>query len=86
MESLENFNSPVSDSRVIVMDCFGRRKVVQKMGQNYEEIEFGMIAADQKGMAHTPMGALPLGEISSMEGPYVELHNKTIVVATMEDG
>jgi hypothetical protein len=73
------------DRRVIIMDCFGRKKMVDKLGQNYEDIEFKIITADQKDNSHSPIGPLTFGEISSMKGGYVELHNKTAVVCTIED-
>ncbi|MCP4719035.1 MAG: hypothetical protein GY860_06215, partial [Desulfobacteraceae bacterium] len=50
-----------------------------------ENIEFEVIAADQQKKNHSPMGPLTFGEISSMEGGFVELHNKTAVVCTIED-
>ena len=40
---------------------------------------------DQKHNVHSPIGPLTFGEISSMPGNYVELHNKTAVVGLIED-
>jgi hypothetical protein len=85
IESLKTFPSHIVDRRVIIMDCFGRKKMVDKLGQNYEDVEFKIITADQKGNNHSPIGPLTFGEISSMKGGYVELHNKTAVVCTIED-
>ncbi len=85
IESLENFPDPLLEQRVIIMDCFGRKRMVDKLKQDFENIEFQVIAADQIGKSHSPMGPMTFGEISSMEGGYVELHNKTAVVCTIED-
>jgi len=85
IESLENFIDPLLDRRVIIMDCFGRKKMVEKLGQSFENIEFEVITADQQRKNHSPMGPLTFGEISNMEGGFVELHNKTAVVCTIED-
>lgn len=85
IESLKTFPGHIVDRRVIIMDCFGRKKMVDKLGQNYEDIEFKIITADQKDNSHSPIGPLTFGEISSMKGGYVELHNKTAVVCTIED-
>jgi hypothetical protein len=55
------------------------------MGKNYNDIEFKYITKDQKDTSHSPLGPLTFGEISSMPGNYVELHNKTAVVGLIED-
>jgi hypothetical protein len=67
------------------MDCFGRKTAVEFMGKNYNDIEFKYITKDQKDTSHSPLGPLTFGEISSMPGNYVELHNKTAVVGLIED-
>lgn len=85
IKSLEDFPDHLLDRRVIIMDCFGRKKMVDTLGQHFEDIEFKVIAADQKEKKHSPIGPLTFGEISSMKGGYVELHNKTAVVCTIED-
>ena len=85
LESLQYFPTHIEDSRVIIMDCFGRKQMVDNLGYDYEAIEFDIIAGDQKDKAHSPIGVLTFGEISSLEPGVVELHNKTAVVATVED-
>ena len=84
-ESQNNFPDTIKKRRVIIMDCFGRKHAVESMGKNYSDIEFKDIAEDQKDKAHSPIGPLTFGEISSMPGNYVELHNKTAVVGLIED-
>ncbi len=84
-ESKNNFPDHIKNRRVIIMDCFGRKKTVEYMGKEYSDIEFTEIALDQKDKSHSPIGPLTFGEISSMEGNYVELHNKTAVVGIIED-
>ena len=85
-ESKSNFPNTIRKRRrVIIMDCFGRKHAVESMGENYRDIEFKDIAEDQKHNVHSPIGPLTFGEISSMPGNYVELHNKTAVVGLIED-
>jgi len=84
-ESLGDFPDNIKDRRVIIMDCFGRKNTVELMGGNYNDIEFKDIADSQKAKDHSPIGPLTFGEISSMSGNYVELHNKTAVVGLIED-
>ncbi|MCG8550066.1 MAG: FIST C-terminal domain-containing protein [Desulfobacterales bacterium] len=84
-ESQDSFPETISKKRVIIMDCFGRKKAVELMGKDYNDIEFKDIAEDQKNKIHSPIGPLTFGEISSMPGNYVELHNKTAVVGLIED-
>jgi hypothetical protein len=85
IESLRLFPMDIRDPRVLIMDCFGRKQMVEQLGQDYEAVEFDIIAKDQKEKDHSPIGVLTFGEISTMEAGYVELHNKTAVVATLED-
>ncbi|WDP89960.1 MAG: FIST C-terminal domain-containing protein [Desulfobacter sp.] len=85
LDSLRLFPVQIPEPRVLVMDCFGRKQMIEQLGQDYVSTEFEIIAGDQKGKAHSPFGVLTFGEISSMEAGYVELHNKTAVVATLED-
>ena len=84
-ESQSRFPETIRKKRVIIMDCFGRKTLVDLMGKNYSDIEFKDIAEDQKNIIHSPIGPLTFGEISSMPGNYVELHNKTAVVGLIED-
>ena len=84
-ECQDNFPENIKKRRVIIMDCFGRKNTVEFMGRNYNDIEFKDIAEDQKDKNHSPIGPLTFGEISSMPGNYVELHNKTAVVGLIED-
>lgn len=84
-ESRKNLADGIEKKRVIIMDCFGRKELVQHLGRDYNEVEFKDIAQDQKAISHSPIGPLTFGEISSIDGNYVELHNKTAVVATIED-
>ncbi|WP_289023809.1 FIST N-terminal domain-containing protein [Desulfobacter postgatei] len=81
----DSFPDTIKQKRVIIMDCFGRKNVVESMGKRYSDIEFKDIAEDQKNKVHSPIGPLTIGEISSMPGNYVELHNKTAVVGLIED-
>jgi len=85
LNSLRLFPAEIPEPRVLIMDCFGRKQMVEQLGQNFESVEFDIIAGDQKEKDHSPFGVLTFGEISSMEAGYVELHNKTAVVATLED-
>ncbi|MCG8636933.1 MAG: FIST C-terminal domain-containing protein [Desulfobacterales bacterium] len=85
VESLNLFPTEIPAPRVFIMDCFGRKQMVDNLGYNYEAVEFDLIAADQKEKDHSPLGVLTFGEISTMPPGYVELHNKTAVVATIED-
>jgi hypothetical protein len=84
-ESQCNFADTTKKRKVIIMDCFGRKTAVEFMGKNYNDIEFKYITKDQKDTSHSPLGPLTFGEISSMPGNYVELHNKTAVVGLIED-
>ena len=84
-ECQNSFPDTIKRRRVIIMDCFGRKNAVEFMGKNYSDIEFKDIAEDQKNKAHSPIGPLTFGEISSMPGNYIELHNKTAVVGLIED-
>jgi hypothetical protein len=85
VESINSFPPEILSPRVFIMDCFGRKQMVDNLGYDYESVEFDLIAADQKEKDHSPIGVLTFGEISSMAPGYVELHNKTAVVATIED-
>ena len=85
LDSLRFFPMEIPDPRVLIMDCFGRKQMVEQLGQNFESVELDIIAGDQKVKDHSPFGVLTFGEISSMEAGYVELHNKTAVVAAIED-
>ncbi len=85
MTAQKNFPSGIDTSRVIIMDCFGRKQTVEFMGKDYNRVEFKEIALDQEQTPHSPIGPLTFGEISSMTGNYVELHNKTAVVGIIED-
>jgi len=85
LDSLRLFPVEIPETRVLIMDCFGRKQMVEQLEQDYESIEFDIIAGDQREKDHSPFGVLTFGEISTMEAGYVELHNKTAVVATLED-
>ncbi|QJB55157.1 FIST C-terminal domain-containing protein [Pseudodesulfovibrio sp. zrk46] len=84
-EAKKTLPSEVKDSRVIMMDCFGRKMAVERMQSVYSQIELKAIAEDQKAIPNSPIGALCFGEISSMGDRHVELHNKTAVVGLVED-
>lgn len=85
VEAKNNLSSEVNSSRVIMMDCFGRKMTVEQMMEDYSKIELEHIVRDQDGTPHSPIGALCFGEISSMGKNRVELHNKTAVVGFVED-
>ncbi len=84
-EAKKNFPPEIKDKRVIMMDCYGRKLIVERMGRSYSEIELMEICQDQALVPHSPIGVLTFGELSSMDGNYVELHNKTTVVGFVED-
>ncbi|MCG8619389.1 MAG: FIST C-terminal domain-containing protein [Desulfobacterales bacterium] len=84
-ESQRKFPEGTLGKRVIMMDCVGRNKLVTDLGRNFEEVEFKNISQVQRNTDHSPIGPLTFGEISSTGDGGVELHNKTAVVATIED-
>lgn len=84
-DSEKNFPENIKEKRIIIMDCFGRKRIIENLGENFEMIELEEIASNQKEKEHSPIGPLTFGEISSLDGNYVELHNKTAVVGTIED-
>jgi len=85
LESARSFPETTLSPRTLIMDCFGRRQMVDNLGYDYERVEFDLIAKKQEKKAHSPAGVLTFGEISSTPRGDVELHNKTCVVATLED-
>ena len=84
-EGKKKFPAHITRKQVLIMDCVGRKKTVEFMGEDYNDIEFKQIARELTDSSDSPFGPLTYGEMSSMDGQYVELHNKTAVVGIIED-